>query len=64
MVFHYSINSGYVEEDDIVDHHNFIPCKNYDRIIMNKVNFITNLDLLTESIQQDQLEQINNTLLR
>jgi CheY-like chemotaxis protein len=64
MVFHYSINSGYVQEDDIVDHHHFIPCKDYDRIIMNKVNSITNLDLLTESIQQDQLEQINNTSLK
>ena len=31
---------------------------------MNKVNSITNLDLLTESIQQDQLEQINNTSLK
>lgn len=63
MVFHYSINSGYVEEDEIVDHHHFIPCKDYDRIILNKVNSITNLDLLTESIQHDQLEQINNTSL-
>ena len=64
MVFHYSINSGYVQEDDIVDHRHFIPCKDYDRIIMNKVNSITNLDLQTESIQQDQLEQINNTSLK
>ena len=31
---------------------------------MNKVNSITNLDLLTESMQQDQLEQINNTSLK
>ena len=30
---------------------------------MNKVNSITNLDLLTESIQHDQLEQSNNTSL-
>ena len=31
---------------------------------MNKLNSLRNLDLLTKSIQQDQLEQVDNSALK
>ncbi|MGI8833993.1 MAG: hypothetical protein ACR2IS_15325, partial [Nitrososphaeraceae archaeon] len=36
----------------------------YDRTIMNKLNSLRNLDLLTKSIQQDQLEHVDNSALK
>ena len=55
-----SVDSDYLEEQDLVGHHHYIACKDYDRTIMNKLNSIMNFDLLIQSIQQDQLEQTNN----
>src|SRR5919106_6549873 len=47
-----------LEEEDLVRHHHYIACKDYDRTIMKKINSFGNLDLLTQSIQQqDQLKQ-------
>ena len=55
-----SVDSDYLEEQDLVGHHHYIAYKDYDRTIMNKLNSIMNFDLLIQSIQQDQLEQTNN----
>jgi CheY-like chemotaxis protein len=60
MVFQYPTNSDYVEEEGVVEHHDFIACKQYDKIIMSKVSAIVNLDILTGS-KKNQLKQTNNT---
>ena len=53
------------EEKDLVGHHQYIGRKEYDRTIMNKLNSLRNLDLITHSIkQQDQLNQINKSSLK
>jgi DNA-binding response OmpR family regulator len=45
-----------LEEEDLVRHHHYIACKDYDRTIMKKINS------LTQSIQQqDQLKQTTKT---
>ena len=60
----YSVDSEDLEEEDLVRHHHYMACKDYDRTIMRKLNSFGNLNLLTQSIQQDQLEQIDNTSLK
>jgi|SRR5215207_5019102 len=52
------------QEQDFVRHHHYIACKNYDRTITNKLRSLRNLDLLAQSIHQDQLEQINNISIK
>jgi CheY-like chemotaxis protein len=58
------VDSNDLEEEDLVRHHHYIACKDYDRTIMKKINSFGNLDLLIQSIQQqDQLKQtIKNPL--
>jgi CheY-like chemotaxis protein len=52
------VDSNDLEEEDLVRHHHYIACKDYDRTIMKKINSFGNLDLLIQSIQQqDQLKQ-------
>ena len=54
-----------LEEEDLVRHHHYIACKDYDRTIMKKINSFGNLDLLTQSIQQqDQLKQTTKNSLK
>ena len=59
-----SVDSDDLEKQDLVQHHHYIACKDYDRTIMNKLNSLSNLNLLTQSMQQDQSEQINNDALK
>jgi CheY-like chemotaxis protein len=60
-----SVDSDDLEEEDLVRHHHYIGCKDYDRTIMKKINSFGNLDLLTQSIQQqDQLKQTNKNSLK
>jgi CheY-like chemotaxis protein len=60
-----SVDSDDLEEEDLVRHHHYIACKDYDRTIMKKINSFGNLDLLTQSIQQqDQLKQTNKKSLK
>ena len=59
-----SVDSDDLEEDDLVwQHHHYIACKDYDRTIMRKLNSIENLNPITQSIQQDQLEHIEKNSL-
>ena len=51
-------------EQDLIWHHHYLACKNYDRTIMNKLNYFRNLDSLNQSIRQNQLEQIDNTSIK
>ena len=59
-----SVDSDDLEKQDLVQHHHYIACKDYDRTIMNKLNSLSNLNILTQSIHQDQSEQINNGALK
>jgi CheY-like chemotaxis protein len=60
----YLVDSDVLEED-LIRHHHYIACKDYDRTIMKKINSFGNLDLLTRSIQQqDQLKQTNKNSLK
>jgi CheY-like chemotaxis protein len=60
-----SVDCNDLDEEDLVQHHHFIACKDYDRTIMKKVNSFGNLNLLIQSIQQqDQLKQINKNSLK
>ena len=60
-----SVDCNYLDDEDLVQHHLFIACKDYDRTIMKKVNSFGNLNLLIQSIQQqDQLKQINKNSLK
>jgi len=52
------------KEQDLIWHHHYLACKNYDRTIMNKLNYFRNLDSLNRSIRQNQLEQIDNTSIK
>ena len=54
-----SVDSDDLREDDLVWHHHYIACKDYDRTIMRRLNSFRNLDLSTQSIQQHQLEEID-----
>lgn len=59
------VDSDDLEEEDLVRRHHYIACKDYDRTIMKKINSFGNLDLLTQSIQQqDQLKQTNKNSLK
>jgi hypothetical protein len=59
-----SIDSDDLEKQDLVRHHHYIACKDYDRTIMNKLNSVRNVDRLMESIKKDQSEQVNNSALK
>src|ERR671910_2093639 len=60
-----SVDSDELEEEDLVwQNHLYIACKDYDRTIMRKLNSIENLNLITQSIQQDQLEHIEKNSLK
>jgi PleD family two-component response regulator len=52
------------KEQDLIWHHHYLACKNYDRTIMNKLNYFRNLDSLNQPIRQNQLEQIDNTSIK
>jgi PleD family two-component response regulator len=52
------------KELDLIWHHHYLACKNYDRTIMNKLNYFRNLDSLNQPIRQNQLEQIDNTSIK
>jgi two-component system, OmpR family, response regulator ChvI len=52
------------KEQDLILHHHYLACKNYDTTIMNKLNYFRNLDSLNRSIRQNQLEQIDNTSIK
>jgi PleD family two-component response regulator len=52
------------KEQNLIWHHHYLACKNYDRTIMNKLNYFRNLDSLNQSIRQNQLEQIDNTSIK
>jgi hypothetical protein len=51
-------------EQDLIWHHHYLACKNYDKTIMNKLNYFRNLDPLNQSIRQNQLEQIDTTPIK
>jgi len=51
-------------ETDIIWHHHYLACKNYDKTIMNKLNYFNNPDPLNQSIRQNQLEQIDTTSIK
>ena len=59
-----SVDPDDLEEDDLVWHHHYIACKDYDRTIMRRLNSFRNLDLLAQSIQQHQLEEIDKNSLK
>jgi CheY-like chemotaxis protein len=60
-----SVDSDDLGEDDLVWHHHYIACKDYDRTIMRRLNSFRNLDLSTQSIQQQhQLEHIEKNSLK
>ena len=52
------------KEQDLILHHHYFACKNYDRTITNKLNYFRNLDSLNRSIRQNQLKQIDNTSIK
>jgi PleD family two-component response regulator len=52
------------KDQDLIWHHHYLACKNYDRTIMNKLNYFRNLDSLNQTIRQNQLEQIDNTSIK
>jgi CheY-like chemotaxis protein len=52
------------KEQDVIWHHHYLACKNYDRTIMNKLNYFRSLDSPNSSIRQNQLEQIDNTSIK
>jgi PleD family two-component response regulator len=49
-------------EQNLIWHHHYLACKNYDKTIMNKLNYFRILDPLDQSIQQNQLKQIDTTI--
>ena len=63
-MFSYSVYSN-LDEEVLVRHHHYIACKDYDKTITKKINSFGNLDLLTQSIQQqDQLKQTTKNSLK
>ena len=58
-----SIDYDDLEKRDLDQHHHYIACKDYDRTIMTKLNFVRNVDVLTESIKKDQSEEVYNSAL-
>jgi PleD family two-component response regulator len=61
-----SEDSGNIEETEqyLIWHHHYLACKNYDRTIMNKLNYFRIPDPLNQSIRQNQLEQIDTTSIK
>ena len=59
-----SVDSDDLEKRDLVQHHHYIACKDYDRTIMTKLSSVSNLDLLTESTNKDTPEQVYNSALK
>jgi two-component system, OmpR family, response regulator ChvI len=51
-------------EQDLIWHHHYLACKNYDKTIMNKLNYFRILDPLNQSIRQNQLKQIDTTSIK
>jgi PleD family two-component response regulator len=51
-------------EQDLIWHHHYLACKNYDKTIMNKLNYFRILDPLNQSIQQNLLKQIDTTSIK
>ena len=51
-------------EQDLIWHHHYLACKNYDKTIMNKLNYFMILDPLNQSIRQSQLERIDTTSIK
>jgi PleD family two-component response regulator len=51
-------------EQDLIWHHHYLACKNYDKTIMNKLNYFRVLDPLNQSIRQNQLKQIDTTSIK
>lgn len=51
-------------EQDLIWHHHYLACKNYDETIMNKLNYFRILDPLDQSIRQNQLKQIDITSIK
>jgi two-component system, OmpR family, response regulator ChvI len=51
-------------EQDLIWHHHYLACKNYDKTIMNKLNYFRILDPLNPSIRQNQLKQIDTTSIK
>ncbi|HXW11891.1 MAG TPA: hypothetical protein VD694_03955 [Nitrososphaeraceae archaeon] len=47
------VDSNDLEEgNEFAEYNQYIGCKEYDRTIMNKLNSLRNLNLITQSIQQ------------
>jgi CheY-like chemotaxis protein len=61
-----SEDSNNIEEkkQDLIWHHHYLACKNYDKTIMNKLNYFKNPDPLNQSMRQNQLEQIDTTSIK
>jgi PleD family two-component response regulator len=51
-------------EQDLIWHHHYLACKNYDKTIMNKLNYFRILDPLDQTIRQNQLKQIDTTSIK
>jgi PleD family two-component response regulator len=53
-------------EQDLIwhHHHHYFAYKNYDKTIMNKLNYFRVLDPLNQSTRQNQLKQIDTTSIK
>jgi two-component system, OmpR family, response regulator ChvI len=51
-------------EQDLIWHHHYLACKNYDKTIMNKLNYFRVLDPLNQSIRQNQLKQTDTISIK
>jgi PleD family two-component response regulator len=51
-------------EQDLIWHHHYLACKNYDKTIMNKLNYYRIFDPLNQSIRQNQLKQIDTSSIK
>jgi CheY-like chemotaxis protein len=58
------MKSDDLQEKELVQHHHYIACKNYDKTIMNKLNSFRNIDLLTQSIRKDRLKKVRKNSLK
>ncbi|HET9356603.1 MAG TPA: response regulator [Nitrososphaeraceae archaeon] len=62
-MFSYSVYSN-LEEEDLVWHHHYIACKDYDKTITKKINSLRNFEFSSQLIQQDKLEQVEKISLK
>ena len=62
-MFSYSVYSN-LEEEDLVWHHYYIACKDYDKTITKKINSLRNFEFSSQLIQQDKLEQVEKISLK